>query len=54
MIQKHYRTTEINDVVGYVAQLSRDLEEIKKPDFSNFKEKSGLVPGTRLELVQSQ
>ncbi len=47
---EHYRTTEINDVVGYVAQLSRSLEEIKKPDFSKFEEKSGLVPRRRLEL----
>jgi site-specific DNA recombinase len=48
--KEHYRTTEINDVIGYVAQLSKGLEEIKKPDFSNFKEKSGLVPRRRLEL----
>ena len=48
--KEHYRTTEINGVVGYIAQLSRNLEEIKKPDFSKFEEKSGLVPRRRLEL----
>jgi site-specific DNA recombinase len=42
--KEHYRTTEINDVIGYTAQLSRELEQIKKPDFSKFEEKSGLVP----------
>ncbi len=48
--KEHYRTTEINEVIGYVARLSRSLEEIKKPDFSKFEEKSGLVPRRRLEL----
>ena len=47
--KEHYRTTEVNGVIGYVAQLSKDLEQIKKPDFSNFHEKSGLVPSAGLE-----
>ena len=46
---EHYRTTEINEVIGYTAQLSKELEQIKKPDFSNFKEKSGLVPSAGVE-----
>ncbi|CAN5408691.1 recombinase family protein [soil metagenome] len=49
--KEHYRTTEINEVVGYVAQLSRSLEEIKKPDFSKFEEKSGLVQSAGVELA---
>ena len=49
---EHYRTTEINEVIGYTAQLSKELEQIKKPDFSNFKEKSGLVPSAGVEPAQ--
>ena len=45
----HYRTIEVNDVVGYIAQLSWSLGVIKKPNFSNFEEKSGLVHMKGLE-----
>jgi len=41
---EHYRTPEVNRVIAQIAQLSKGLGEIKKPDFSNFEEKSGLVP----------
>ena len=49
---EHYRTEEINLVIGCTALLSNDSSEIKKPDFSNFKEKSGDVPQTGLEPVR--
>jgi hypothetical protein len=38
---------EVNRVVALIANLSKDLEQIKKPDFSNFEEKSGSVPPPR-------
>jgi hypothetical protein len=41
---EHYRTPIVNDVIGCVAQTSKVLEEIKKPDSLNLLEKSGLVP----------
>ncbi|MBI2721470.1 MAG: hypothetical protein HYX39_04790 [Bacteroidetes bacterium] len=50
---EHYRTSEINEVIGYTAQLSKELEQIKKPDSLFMKEKSGYVPGTGLEPVRS-
>ena len=40
---EHYRTPIVNDVIVCVAHTSRALEEIKKPDFLNLSEKSGLV-----------
>ena len=40
---EHYRTPVVNKVIGYVADVSKGLREIKKPDFSNLIEKSGLV-----------
>lgn len=48
---EHYRTPEINSVIGGVAQLSKGLGEIKKSDSQNLFEKSDLVPGTGLEPV---
>ena len=45
----HYRTPEVNSVIACVAGLSKGLGDKKKPDFSNFSEKSGLVPGAGLE-----
>ena len=47
---EHYRTPEVNRVIARIAQLSKGLEEIKKPDFSNIEEKSGLVPPSRPNL----
>ncbi len=46
---EHYRTSEINEVIGYTAQLSKELEQIKKPDFLNLSEKSGSVHMKGLE-----
>ena len=43
--KEHYRTPEINSVIGGVAQLSKGFWEIKKPNLSKFEEKSGLVQG---------
>ena len=40
----HYRTPLVNSVIGCIALLSGDFGDIKKPDFSNLLEKSGLVP----------
>jgi hypothetical protein len=45
----HYRTPVVNSVIGAIVGLSKDLEEIKKPDFSNLIEKSGLVPRAGVE-----
>ena len=45
----HYRTPVVNSVIGCIALLSGDLGDIKKPDFSNLLEKSGLVPSAGLE-----
>ena len=50
---EHYRTEKVNSVIELTSQLSNDSEEIKKPVFSNFSEKTGLVPQTGLEPVQS-
>ncbi len=44
---EHYRTPVVNRVVGCITDLSKGLEEIKKPDFSKFEEKSGLVSPSR-------
>ena len=41
---EHYRTEKVNSVIELTSQLSNDSGEIKKPDFSNFEEKSGDVP----------
>ena len=49
---EHYRTPELNRVIAQIAQLSKGLGEIKKPDFSNFEEKSGLVPSAGVEPAQ--
>lgn len=46
---EHYRTPVINKVIGCIADLAKDLGGIKKPNFSNFPEKSGVVAGTGLE-----
>ena len=46
---EHYRTEKINSVIELTSQLSSDSGEIKKPDFSNFSEKSGIVPSAGLE-----
>ena len=46
---EHYRTPIVNDVIGCVAHTSKVLGEIKKPDFSNIEEKSGLVPQAGVE-----
>jgi site-specific DNA recombinase len=50
---EHYRTSEINEVIGYTAQLSKELEQIKKPDSLFMKEKSGLVPRAGLEPART-
>ena len=47
---EHYRTPEINSVIGGVAQLSKGLGEIKKSDSQNLFEKSDLVPPTTHNL----
>ena len=44
---EHYRTPVVNEVIACIADLSKGLGEIKKPDFSKFEEKSGLVPPSR-------
>jgi site-specific DNA recombinase len=44
---EHYRTPEINSVIGGVAQLSKGLGEMKKSDSQNLFEKSDLVPPSR-------
>ena len=49
---EHYRTPIVNDVIARIADLSKGLERIKKPDFSNIEEKSGLVPRTGVEPVR--
>ncbi len=49
---EHYRTPEVNRVIAQIAELSKGLGEIKKPDFSKFEEKSGLVPGAGVEPAQ--
>ena len=49
---EHYRTTEVNRVIARIADLSKGLGEIKKPDSLFLQEKSGLVPGTGLEPVR--
>ena len=41
----HYLTTQVNCVLGYIADLSKDLAQIKNRTSQNFIEKSGLVPG---------
>lgn len=46
---EHYRTPVVNSVIGYIADVSKGLGEIKKPDFTNLTEKSGLVPGAGVE-----
>ncbi len=43
---EHYRTPVVNKVIGYVADLSVGLGEMKKPDSLNLLEKSGSVPTT--------
>jgi hypothetical protein len=47
---EHYRTMEVSNVIAQNADLSTDLEGIKKPDSLNLLEKPGLVPRRRLEL----
>ena len=49
MMQKieHYRTPEVNEVIGCVAELSKGLGENKSRTFQNSFEKSGLVPPSR-------
>jgi hypothetical protein len=49
---EHYRTPVVNEVIGYVAHLSRGLGEIKNRTFQNSLEKSGSVPQTGLEPVR--
>ena len=47
----HYRTPNVNSVIGYIAELSKDLRKNKSRTSQNKSEKSGLVPGTGLEPV---
>ncbi|HWY13386.1 MAG TPA: hypothetical protein VN026_18810, partial [Bacteroidia bacterium] len=47
-----YRTIETNPVVFTIAEISRSLAEIKKPDSLNLLEKTGLVPRAGLEPAQ--
>jgi len=49
---EHYRTIKVNSLFALNSHLTILSEENKKPDFSNFEEKSGLVPGTGLEPVR--
>ncbi len=49
---EHFRTSEVNPVIGYAAQLSKELEETKKPDSLFLQEKSGLVPRMGLEPIR--
>jgi len=49
---EHYRTPEVNRVIALIADLSKDLGEIKKPDFSNIEEKSGDVPPSEPNVNQ--
>ncbi|MHB8262091.1 MAG: recombinase family protein [Bacteroidia bacterium] len=46
---EHYRTPVVNEVIGCIADLSKDLKEIKKPDSLNLLEKSGSVPEVGVE-----
>jgi hypothetical protein len=48
----HYRTTQVNCVFSYIADLSRDLVKIKNRTSQNFIEKSGLVLPTGIEPVR--
>ena len=47
--KEHYRTPKVNSVIGYMAQLSMDLEDNKSRTSQNFSEKSGFVPSAGLE-----
>ena len=46
---EHYRTPIVNDVIGYIAHLSRGLEINKKRTSLNIEEKSDLVPEVGVE-----
>jgi len=46
---EHYRTPKINRVIGCVADMSKGLGDIKKPDSLILLEKSGLVPRAGVE-----
>jgi site-specific DNA recombinase len=48
---EHYRTTKVNSVFVYLAQLSRDLKENKNRTSQNDIEKSGSVPGIGVEPI---
>ena len=50
----NYRITIINSVIGYIADISKGLGKIKKPDSLNLLEKSGSVPGIGLEPIRPQ
>ena len=49
---EHYRTPVVNSVIACIADLSKDVGKIKKPDSLFLLEKSGSVPGTGLEPVR--
>ena len=51
---EHYRTPVVNSVVGYTADLSKGLGEIKNRTSQNLLEKSGSVPGIGLEPIRPQ
>jgi len=51
---EHYRTPIVNEVIGCMADLSRDMRENKNRTSQNFIEKSGLVPGIGLEPIRPQ
>ena len=46
---EHYRTPVVNSAMACIADLSRDLKQIKKPDSLNLLEKSGSVPSAGVE-----
>ena len=46
---EHYRTPIVNSAIACIADLSRDLKQMKKPDSLNLLEKSGLVPSAGFE-----
>ena len=51
---EHYRTPKVNSVIGYIAQLSADLENNKSRTFKDFSKKSGFVHTKGLEPPPSR
>ena len=41
---EHYRTPVVNEVIGCMAYLSRDMRENKNRTFKDYSKKSGFVP----------